>query len=84
VKFFAILRTKEVILHHFEEDECEIMFDTQVMECNTLTEVIVLVIDIVALREKIENSKQNYETQATYSTKDERMNLEKMLILPKK
>ena len=48
------------------------------------TEVIVLVIDIVALREKNENSKQNYETQATYSTIDERTNLEKMLILPKK
>ncbi len=52
MKLFVILCTTEVILHHFEEDECEILFDTQVMECNTLTEVIVLVIDIVALRKK--------------------------------
>ena len=40
----------QVILHEFEEDECEIWFDTQVMECNTLTEDRVLVIDIVTLK----------------------------------
>ncbi len=74
MNFFAILRTKVVILHHFEEDECERLCENQVMECNTLTEVAVLVIDIVALRGKNENFKQNYETHATYSTIDERMN----------
>ncbi len=44
----------EVILHEFEEDECEIWFDTQVMECNILTEGRVLVIDIVTLKKKRE------------------------------
>ncbi len=75
MKLYAILRTTSVILHHFEEDECEILFDTQVMECNTLTEVIVLVIDIVALKEKNENFQQNYETHATYCTIDYSMNV---------
>ena len=74
----------EVILHEFEEDECEIFSDTQVMECNTLTEVRVLIIDIVALKKKNEICEQNYAAHATYFTKVERMNLEKMLILPKK
>ena len=84
MKLYTILRITSVILHHFEEDECEILFDTQVMECNTLTEVRLLVIDIVALMEKNEICEQNYAAHATYSTKVERMNLEKMLILPKK
>ena len=37
-KMCAILLLTEVILHEFEEYECEIYFDTQVIECNTLTE----------------------------------------------
>ena len=73
----------EVILHQFEEDECEILFDTQVMECNTLTKVRVLIIDIVALKKKNEICEQNYAAHATYFTEVYRMNLEKMLILPK-
>ncbi len=43
-----------------------------------------LIIDIVALKEKNEICEQNYAAHATYSIKVERMNLEKMLILPKK
>ncbi len=66
----------EVILQEFEEDECEIVFYTQVMECNTPTEVRVLIIDIIALKKKNEICEQNF-------VKVERMNLEKMLILPK-
>ncbi len=54
------------------------------MKCNTLSEGRVLVIDIVALKEKNEICEQNYAAHATYSPKVERMNLEKMLILPKK
>ncbi len=81
----AILHITEVILHEFEEDEREIFFDTQVIECNTLTEVRVLIIDIVALKETNEICAQNYAAHATYFIKVERMNLEKMLmILPKK
>ncbi len=79
----AILHLTEVILHEFEEDECEILFDTQVMECNTLHEGRVLIIDIVTLKKKNEICEQNYAAHATYSTKVERMKLEKMLILPK-
>ncbi len=45
---------KDVILHEFEEDECEKVFDTKVMNSNTLTLGRVLFIDIVALKEKIE------------------------------
>ena len=45
----------EVILLEFEEDECQIWFDTPVMECNTLTEGLVLVIEIVTLKKKREN-----------------------------
>ncbi len=52
MKLFAILHMTEIILHHFEADEYEILFDTQVMECNTLTEVRVLIIDMVALKKK--------------------------------
>ncbi len=48
----AILHLTEVILHEFEEDQCETYSDTQVKECNTLTEVRVLIIDIVALKKK--------------------------------
>ncbi len=59
----------EVILHELEEDECEIVFDTQVMECNTLSEARVLIIDIVALKEKNEICEQNYAAHATYFTK---------------
>jgi hypothetical protein len=44
----------------------------------------VLIIDIVALKKKNEICEQNYAAHATYFTIDERMNLEKMLILPKK
>ena len=74
----------DVILHEFEEDECEKVFDTKVMNCNTLTQGRVLITDIVALKEKNEIWEQNYAAHATYSPKVERMNLEKMLILPKK
>jgi hypothetical protein len=83
-KLCAILHMTEVILHEFVEDEGEISFDTQVMECNTLTEGRVLIIESVALKKKIEICEQNYAAHATYSTKVERMNLGKMLILPKK
>ena len=65
----------DVMLHLFQEDDCEIFFDTQVMECNTLTEVRVLIIDIVALKEKNEICEQNYAAHATYSTKVRRKNL---------
>ena len=67
----------EVILHEFEEDEGEIFFDTQVMD-NTLTEGRVLIIEIVALKKKKEICEQNYAAHATYSTKVERINLEKI------
>ena len=83
-KMCAILLLTEVILHEFEEDECEIFFDTQVMECNTLTEGRVLIIEIVALKKKKEICEQKYAAHATYSTQVERMNLKKMWILPKK
>ncbi len=73
----------EVILQKFEEDECEIVFYTKVIECNTPTEVRVLIIDIIALKEKNEICEQNYAAHVTYFVKVERMNLEKMLILPK-
>ena len=51
----AILLLTEITLHEFEEYECEIYFDTQVIECNTLTEGWVLIIDIVVLKKKREN-----------------------------
>ena len=64
---------KEAILHQFEKDEREILFDTQVMECNTLTEVRVLIIEIVALKKKNEICEQNYAAHASCFTIDERM-----------
>ena len=65
----------DVILHEFEEDECEKNFDTKVMNCNTLTQGRVLIIDIVALKAKNEICEQNYAAHATYSTKVRRKNL---------
>ncbi len=59
----------DVMLHLFQEDDCEIFFDTQVMECNTLSEARVLIIDIVALKGKNEICEQNYAAHATYSPK---------------
>jgi hypothetical protein len=50
----------DVILHEFEEDECEKVFDTKDMNCNTLTLGRVLFVDIVALKEKTKISEQNY------------------------
>jgi hypothetical protein len=78
-----MLHLIHVILHEYEEDECEKVFDTRVMNCNTLTLGRVLFIEIVALKEKNEICEQNYAAHATYSTKVRRKNLIKMLILPK-
>jgi hypothetical protein len=58
----------EVILHEFEEDECDNFFDPLVLECNTLTEGRVLIIVIVALKGINEICEQKYEAHATYST----------------
>jgi hypothetical protein len=44
----------------------------------------VLIIDIVALKKNNVIFHQNYELHATYYTIDDKMSLEKMLILPKK
>ncbi len=70
----AILHLTEVILLEFEEYECEICFETRVMECNTLPEGRVLSLDIVTLKKKNEIFKQNYADYAQYYTKTERMN----------
>ena len=70
----AILQLTEVILHEFEEYECEIFFETRVMECNTLPEGRVLSHVIVTLKKKNEISEQNYAEYAQYYTKIERMN----------
>ena len=77
-----MLHLIHVILHQFSEDECEKVFDTRVMNCNTLTLGRALLIDIVALKEKNEICEQNYAAHVTYSTKVRRKNLLKMLILP--
>ncbi len=53
-----------VILHEFEEDECEKGLDTRVMNCNTLTLGRVLFINIVALKEKNKICEQNYPAHA--------------------
>ncbi len=70
----AILHLTEVILHEFEEYECEKFCETRVMECNTLPAGRVLTLDIVALQKKKEMSEQNYAEYAQYYTKIERMN----------
>jgi hypothetical protein len=59
-----MLHVIHVILHEFEEDECEIVLDTRVMNCNTLTLGRVLFIDIVALKGKNEICEQNYPAHA--------------------
>ena len=84
MKLYARLRTTSVILHHFEEDECQILCDTQKMESNTIRNNIVLAIDVVALEKKTEYCHQYYETHATYCTFIERMTVENLLILPSK
>ncbi len=76
-----MLHLFHVILHVFEEDECEKVLDTRVMNCDTLFLGRALFIDIVSLKGKNEICEQNYAAHPWYYTKVRRMSYQKLLIL---